>query len=434
MKFILILLLFIFATFAYSEVTWQQFYYNKSSEHPWKIESPDSLDCLVFIPNQRYLKIISSIDGGNNWDTLIDETWSDYTKPAPVPFTPEDMQYPARNFLYISFVDGVIKASRDRGKSFDTIQLPTTYPIFFLHMIDSTLGIASTRQEIYYTEDGWKTFTEFMFDTNEIYYITSLWIHSPEKIDFASSHGIEGPVYYRTTDKGKTWKKTRINVNKVHLSRIRFLNDELGWIAAQEKNGIGDQRYDVLFKTTDGGDTWVLNYRKENEPVFGLQDVLFTDEKSGVAVGQFGKILRTTNGGENWFQEYYTAKPDIGLPLSMICGKIGTEIVIGVHQRGLLRMPGVTDVNEIQSNAEEISVYPNPFEDYVNIKINAPMADNSLFIEIFSPDGRIVESAKLDNICGDGSIRFTPEVSAKGIYIYKITTGDKVFTGRLARK
>jgi photosystem II stability/assembly factor-like uncharacterized protein len=434
MRFLLILLVILFTVCAYSEVTWEQFYYNKPSEQPWKIESPDSLDCLVFLFSTGFLKIISSNDGGNNWDTLIDETWSDYTKPAPVPFTPEDMQYPAKNYLYITYIDGVIKASRDRGKTFDTIQLPTTYSLFFLHMADSICGITSTREQIFYTEDGWKTFKEFKFDTSEVKYFTSLWIHSPDKIDFVSCHGLTGQIYYRTTDKGKTWKKIKLNDSKTYLWRIRFYNEKIGWIAGKEKNNVGDQGYDILFKTTDGGDTWLLNYRKENEPVFGLQDVVFTDERNGVAVGQFGKILRTTDGGENWFQEYYTAKPSNGLPLSMVCGKIGTEPIIGVHQRGLLRMPRKTDFVENQNITEEVSVYPNPFNDYVNLKINVPIIDNAVYIEIFSPDGRIIESSQLNNINGNGSIRFKPEITASGIYIYKISSGDKVFTGKMIRK
>jgi hypothetical protein len=433
MKYLIILFLFVTVVDTFPDVIWEQIYYQEENEAPWKIESPDSLDCLVFIFHQNFLKIISSTDGGNYWDILIDEIWNDVTIPPPYPLNPEDMQYPAKNYLYVTFFNGVIKASRDRGKTFDTLQLPTTYPLVFLHMADSICGITSTRQQIFYTEDGWRTFTEFKFDTTEIKYIKGLYVHSPDKIDFISSHGIEGPIYYRTTDNGETWNKIKLSDSKISLQKLFYLNERIGWIAGKEKNNVGDQGYDVLFKTTDGGDTWLLNYRKENEPVFGLHDVNFTDEKNGVAVGQFGKILRTTDGGENWFREYYTNQGN-GLPLSMCVGKIGSEPIIGVHLRGLFRMPRKTEVNENQSFTEEVSVYPNPFDEYVNLKINAPIIDNTVFIEIFSPDGKIIESTHLTNMNGDGSIRFKPEITASGVYIYKITSGDKVFTGKMVRK
>ena len=57
----------------------------------------------------------------------------------------------------------------------------------------------------------------------------------------------------------------------------------------------------TIFKTTNGGATWV---QKESNTTENLFSVDFINDTLGFAVGGFsnnGTILRTTDGGENWF-------------------------------------------------------------------------------------------------------------------------------------
>ncbi len=41
-----------------------------------------------------------------------------------------------------------------------------------------------------------------------------------------------------------------------------FLNENIGWICGDEKVGVGDLEWDVVYKTTDGGETWELLYKQ----------------------------------------------------------------------------------------------------------------------------------------------------------------------------
>ena len=54
----------------------------------------------------------------------------------------------------------------------------------------------------------------------------------------------------------------------------------------------------TIIRTTDGGETWLNQTKRDNK--FVACCVCFTDTNTGTAVGSYGTILRTTNGGAIW--------------------------------------------------------------------------------------------------------------------------------------
>ena len=69
---------------------------------------------------------------------------------------------------------------------------------------------------------------------------------------------------------------------------ICFINDSVGWIAS----GFGGR----IFKTTDGGDSWNIQYFGN----FYLRSIEFANDMLGFSGTLNGPLLRTTNGGANW--------------------------------------------------------------------------------------------------------------------------------------
>jgi len=53
----------------------------------------------------------------------------------------------------------------------------------------------------------------------------------------------------------------------------------------------------AIFKTTDGGATWV---QKTSGVTYDLFSIDFVDASNGMAVGEMGTLLKTTDGGESW--------------------------------------------------------------------------------------------------------------------------------------
>ena len=67
-----------------------------------------------------------------------------------------------------------------------------------------------------------------------------------------------------------------------------FVSGTTGWIAGE---------YGTLYKTSDGGITWLRENAGTDEHLFSI---FFTDELNGWACGSYGTIIHTTNGGTEW--------------------------------------------------------------------------------------------------------------------------------------
>ncbi len=116
----------------------------------------------------------------------------------------------------------------------------------------------------------------------------------------------------RTTDRGETWKESKIDYTKNGWSgffeSIFFLNTKVGYVS-----GPGG-----IYKSTDGGISWNLSSK---EYVWGCY---FADENYGMAIGggcnDPQSFYRTTNGGNTWtineYNETNTGMTDLYLPSS----------------------------------------------------------------------------------------------------------------------
>ena len=107
----------------------------------------------------------------------------------------------------------------------------------------------------------------------------------------------------KSTDVGKTWVSlSDVWSTGMNWQSIYFINDNVGWICGSDVNYNGK-----IFKTIDGGDTWVEQKTTEN---IQLRSLYFIDENIGFSVTSkngLNQILRTVDGGANWtFQNLNT--------------------------------------------------------------------------------------------------------------------------------
>ncbi len=119
---------------------------------------------------------------------------------------------------------------------------------------------------------------------NTVFFIDSLngWI---------GGYKYEGNSFVlKTTDEGKKWEETQIGGNP---SSIYFINANLGFCAS----------YNGIYKSTDGGNSWLINY---NDTIH-YSSIKFTDESHGWAAGDNTKniyIISTDDGGINWTKSF----------------------------------------------------------------------------------------------------------------------------------
>ncbi|WP_373186540.1 YCF48-related protein [Halopseudomonas sp.] len=146
--------------------------------------------------------------------------------------------------------------------------------------------------------------------------------------------GSRGHIVY-SDDMGASWTQAPSPTRQM-LTSVDFVDAQNGWAVGHDS---------LILHTSDGGETWKIQYRdpaleeSRDEQAGGLlerplMDVWFRDTNTGFAVGAYGLFLRTDDGGQNWeelpdlidneFGFHYnamTAVKDTGL---FLVGEMGT--------------------------------------------------------------------------------------------------------------
>ena len=117
-----------------------------------------------------------------------------------------------------------------------------------------------------------------------------------ENITWAS--GTRG-TFVRTVDGGKTWQVGAVQgAEDLDLRDIEAFDANIAYVLS-----IGPGELSRIYKTTDGGATWTMQFKNTNEKAF-FDAFAFWDEDHGIAVSDpvDGKFLfiTTNDGGKSW--------------------------------------------------------------------------------------------------------------------------------------
>jgi photosystem II stability/assembly factor-like uncharacterized protein len=107
----------------------------------------------------------------------------------------------------------------------------------------------------------------------------------------------EDGSFFKTTDGGQNWVVNRSLSGS--LENLFFLNKDLGWVVSKLRNS---NLRDVVYKTTDGGSTWKqVNNVSFTSPSLIKPSIHFANEKLGlICASYFDFMYRTVDGGETW--------------------------------------------------------------------------------------------------------------------------------------
>jgi photosystem II stability/assembly factor-like uncharacterized protein len=364
--------------------------------------------------------ILKSTDNGSNW--IIQRSDSAYDIRS-ISFYNNYVWAMTNKDTY----NGQILKSTDGGETWQfcskLYDLPEMYWIKFFNenegvaLGDSWSGLETI---FYKTTDGGSNWQSsiiedyFRASTGYFYDFNTGW--------FAGSHG----DVFKTTDGGITW----INQTDIHpypdFNAVFFVNENVGWAAG------GSYRTEVIIKTKDGGDHWTPQVYGEADQE--LTNIFFIDEQTGWAIGSSGKILKTTDGGTNWIKQQsgtlsrlnqvYFTDPDNGWI-------VGENAVILKTTNG-----GTTFVLE-EKNTESPDKfilsqnYPNPFNNSTVIIYSIPK-EELVTIKIYNILGE--EVAALVNetkAAGNYKVTFNSDNLTSGVYLYKLTSGGFTQTKKM---
>lgn len=121
---------------------------------------------------------------------------------------------------------------------------------------------------------------------------------SDENVVWAS--GAEGTIL-RSVDAGETWQSRGIpGTDSLQFRDVHAVNADTAYVLS-----IGTGTDSRIYKTTDGGNSWTLQFKNDITQAF-FDCMAFWDSKSGIAFSDAVKgefiIIKTTNGGKSWEQ------------------------------------------------------------------------------------------------------------------------------------
>jgi photosystem II stability/assembly factor-like uncharacterized protein len=133
----------------------------------------------------------------------------------------------------------------------------------------------------------------------------------------------DGGTIALTDDDGSTWRRAAAPPAPL-LTAVTFADAKHGWAVGHDT---------VILATTDGGETWALQYSApaEQRP---LLSVLFLDAQRGITVGAYGAYLETTDGGGTWNARKVIAEDKhlnaiVSLPSSASVGGVPRLLIFG---------------------------------------------------------------------------------------------------------
>jgi photosystem II stability/assembly factor-like uncharacterized protein len=111
----------------------------------------------------------------------------------------------------------------------------------------------------------------------------------------------------RTNDGGARWKKLTVTTETLDFRDIDAIDAQTAYVLS-----IGNGAASRIYKTTDAGVTWTMQFKSDDEKVF-LDAMSFWDANHGIVFGDSVDghlyILTTDNGGRTW-----TRVPPASLP------------------------------------------------------------------------------------------------------------------------
>lgn len=323
--------------------------------------------------------ILKTVDGGQNWSQQVSGTSEDLISIAIA----------ASNNIWVVGNEGVVLHSTDGGLTWILNTAITSEKLNSIQFKDENVGyFAGNNGAFFHTSTGGAIWNPLSIGTSEDLFSISITENYTQVLAGFAEDG--GSYYYMSNSIFKTidniqWTNYILEDILEGAADLYFQNDNLGFVMSSAAL-LCDCCYVKINKSFDVGDTWIESYFEETNADNcnanpGYADLKFADEDIGYAL--LGNKILTTN-----------------------------PIVFGV----------------LDYTRPQITLYPNPVEGgHFNIEISNTKSD-TISIEIFDINGKMIYSEKILKSKTKVSI---PQAKA-GLYFVQLTrNGDVIETQKL---
>ena len=251
--------------------------------------------------------------------------------------------------IFISLFSLIIMSTYGQWQKINAPQYDNSF--YSVCFYDESTGFLATIWDVYKTINGGLTWTivnipEARDRINDIHMLDEnvVWLTSD---DNSSAHN--GGTILKSVDCGNTWEVV-FDLNFFALDNLFFLDDMHVWVTSDfHRVFISDdggenwlesdemEMYNVskvyfidentgwacgggsdcqIYKSTDGGQSWELQFNEHDGYMMGLRDIVFFNDQKGFVCGRDRRLMATENGGETWemIARDTIEGPLIGLP------------------------------------------------------------------------------------------------------------------------
>lgn len=249
--------------------------------------------------------------------------------------------------------------------------------------------------------------------------------------------GTSAPKVLRSTDGGQTWSQSSGLPDRVATD---FAYSPLtGRIAYVTLSGFGSGH---VFKTENNGGLWTdISNNLPDVPTNSVLVDPFDPEIIYVA-NDLG-VYVSIDGGSNW-EPMEDGLPSATLAVDLSLSLANNRIRVATHGNGVYETDLLGDSNNVitsidneDNNLDAFSIYPNPFVERVNFKIDVRQQE-AVSLEIYTMDGRLVDEVIKNRVYSRGQhiLTWAPESSinsVNGTFTVKLVVGKEVLTYRIVK-
>ena len=301
----------------------------------------------------------------------------------------------------------------------------------FVHFWDANNGIAvgdpiNSYFEVYTTTDGGTIWTRTANTANHLspsstaeYGYTNGFSVMGDTLWFSTTAG----RVFKTVDKGFTFTNAIVGNGITDVQRISFANSTIGYVAMHNPGNLSYK----LARTFDGGLNWFSV--PTSILILGGDVCAVPGTNALVAVGsdttRAGSAWSSDNGNSWQLMEDTTGAPQRTSVkfLNATTGWAGA-FNADAFTKGISKYTGVAiGVNQKEISKNNISVYPNPVTEYLNLNL-IELGGKKLTIEVFNLIGAKIYS---ENFYTEAPVyikHINVSNFAKGIYFVQVSDGQ----------
>jgi photosystem II stability/assembly factor-like uncharacterized protein len=375
-------------------------------------------------------------DGGRTWKTVIKDTiiiyydengkWIGRYDPPEI----RAVDYVSPELCIAVGDTGYYWRSTDNCQTWVKGKLETNdwhgNKVFFL---DNKYGGIITLQSLFITTDGGLNWNYIKINLpDSLNFITIEDISIPEKnviilnCDKSDTHS----YIIRSDDGGATWSAYP-KIPK-RANNIFFSDSKNGWVVGRPQKSKGSAyMFSVIYKTIDGGKSWEAKLDSMVFPYSGLKYVKFTDKNNGIASGYSSNLWKTNDGGETWIQDRYPIDKIFqtdGFLTEFTNPETGIIYASGESNGVIYKYEEVYDIEEINNSSIQFILYPNPSNNNFNIQY---FLNNYSYVRIslYNSIGELCEilSEGSQEAAGHNQNFTLSRNYSPGIYWVKLETG-----------